>query len=359
MRVRAAPLVSAFLVFATTKAVGQTPVTAPGGTLSGIVNDSVTGTPVGYALLILVERNQRVFATEGGRFSFAGLSSGTVTLRVQQIGYRSVLLRLVVDARSNAPASGLEIPLASQVVRLPEITVEAQACPAEGEPREEDGGVGTILDELFKNGERLLTLQRTYPYRATMQHQTVVLDSNRVRLSRHVDTLEIDSRELPAYERGNVIRLVQTRDLGRITFRNYANYFQASDLARPEFRNTHCFWYAGLDSVRGFPAYRIQFRPLPRVTTPDWAGSLLIDSASMHLLRSVARLVNLPREGAAFSAAECSALYVQLVPTLIHEFQAHCVTGHNTRPPAAFTDERWTLLTRAFINRRPDTTRPP
>lgn len=357
MQHRTAGMAAAMLLLAGVEATAQTRVQAPGGALSGTVEDSATGLPVGYALVILVERNQRVFASEGGRFSFPGLPSGPVTLRVQQIGYRSVSLPLMIDTSGNAPAAGLKIHLASQAVRLPEVVVEAQGCPSEAGPGDEEGG--TILDEVFKNGERLLTLQKNYPYRTSMQHLTIVLNAERVPLSRQVDTLEIDSREMPAYERGSVVRMVQTRDLGRITFRNYANYFQASDLARPEFRNSHCFWYAGLDSVRGFPAYRIQFQPLAKVTTPDWAGSLLIDSASMHLLRSVARLVNLAREGTSFSAAECSALYVQLVPTLIHEFQAHCVTGHNTRPPAAFTDERWTLLNRAFIGKRPDPPKSP
>ena len=51
---------------------------------------SVTGRPVGYALVILLEQDQRVFANEAGRFSLSGLHAGAATLRVQQIGYRPV-----------------------------------------------------------------------------------------------------------------------------------------------------------------------------------------------------------------------------------------------------------------------------
>ncbi|HEV8598079.1 MAG TPA: hypothetical protein VGQ69_01820, partial [Gemmatimonadales bacterium] len=57
-------------------------VRAPSGTLTGIVRDSMTGGAVGYALVTLVEGNQRVFASEGGRFTLSGLQSGRATLRV-------------------------------------------------------------------------------------------------------------------------------------------------------------------------------------------------------------------------------------------------------------------------------------
>ena len=58
--------------------------------LTGIVRDSASGTPVGYALVIVVGKDQQVFAAESGRFSLTGLARGDITLRVQQIGYRPV-----------------------------------------------------------------------------------------------------------------------------------------------------------------------------------------------------------------------------------------------------------------------------
>jgi hypothetical protein len=64
--------------------------------------------PVGYALLIVVERNLRIFASEAGKFALAGLSAGPITLRVQQIGYRGVSIPLVLDTRG-APAGSLGV----------------------------------------------------------------------------------------------------------------------------------------------------------------------------------------------------------------------------------------------------------
>ncbi|HLG06244.1 MAG TPA: carboxypeptidase regulatory-like domain-containing protein [Gemmatimonadales bacterium] len=346
-----------FLAF-TTALGAQATVSAPGGVLRGTVQDSLTGEPVGYALVILVEPDRRVFASAAGAFFFPDLGPGPLTLRVQQIGYRGVSVPLQVDTRSADPGSQrLLIRLSHHALVLPEVAVEAQECPAGPEPG--DLETGTILDEVFKNGERLLTLQQEYPYRASMQHVTAVLNAERATLRRTVDTVHFEkSRQSAGYQRGKVLGMSRFTEFGRPAFREYAVYFEAADLARPEFRRNHCFWLAGPDSVRGFPAYRIEFRPLAKVTTADWAGALQIDSASMHLLRSEAYLVNLPATGSSFRAAQCSALYTQLVPTLVHEFQAHCVTAQNVRPPA-FTDERWTLLNRAFLGRRPDQPDPP
>src|SRR6185369_15527156 len=41
-------------------------VPAPGGTLTGIVRDSASGQPIGYALVVLANPPLRVFASEGG-----------------------------------------------------------------------------------------------------------------------------------------------------------------------------------------------------------------------------------------------------------------------------------------------------
>ena len=333
-------------------AAAQTSAAAPGGTLAGQVRDTITGQPVGYALVTLVDRNQRAFAGENGRFSLAGIGPGPAILRVTQIGYRSRMVRLVVEARAGADSAGLIVYLERQPLVLPEVIARGGECEggSGGSAGEESG---TLLDEAFRNAERMLALQNEYPYRSTFQHVTAVLNARREVEQRLVDTVELRSQENPGYQRGRVLVLRHSREFGRRGLREHANYFQAADLARPEFRESHCFWVVGRDSVRGFPAYRIEFRPVSQVKTPDWAGILQIDSASMHLLRSEAWLVNLPPAGSVFTAARCSALYTQLVPTLVLEYQVHCVAAQNVRPPA-FTDDRWTLLQRSFTGRRPD-----
>jgi len=348
MRHRPFILIAALAI--TTIAEAQVDVAAPGGTLTGIIQDSVTGQPVGYALVTLLEKDERSFASEGGRFSFSGVGTGRITLRITQIGYRSRSVPLAVTPQAGA-GRGLVISLEPQPLQLPDVVAQSDDCPvaalANGSTES-----GTILDEAFRNAERMLAVQRAYPYRSRFHHVTAVLDEKRAVQRRTVDTIEYKSQENSGYERGRVLVMRESVDFGRAGLREHANYFQASDLARPEFRKNHCFWYVGPDSVRGFPAYRIEFRPLGAIHSADWAGILQIDSASMHLLRSEAWLVNLPKTGTVFEAARCSALYTQLVPTLVLEFQVHCVASQNARPKA-FTDDRWTLLERAFVGKRP------
>lgn len=333
-----------------TVAEAQVNVAAPGGAISGVIQDSVTGQPVGYALITLVEKDERTFASEAGRFTFTGVGAGRFTLRITQIGYRGRTLAVVADNKSDASGT-LVISIVRQPLQLPEVVTRSDECPASADA-DGSGESGTILDEAFRNAERMLAVQRAYPYRSTFHHVTAVLDEKRVTQRKQVDTIQFKSQENTGYERGRVLVMRQSVDFGQAGLREHANYFQASDLARPEFLKSHCFWYVGPDSVRGFPAYRIEFRPLGTIHTADWAGILQIDSASMHLLRSEAWLVNLPRTGSVFEAARCSALYTQLVPTLVLEFQVHCVASQKVRPPA-FTDDRWTLVDRAFVGKRP------
>jgi carboxypeptidase family protein len=335
-----------------TAAQGQQPVRAPGGTLTGIVRDSATGLPVGYALVVVAGHEQRVFATESGKFTLTGLGGGPLAIRVQQIGYRAVSLTVTVDARSGAGAStpGLMVTLARQAFVLPQIVVQGDVCAGAAATDQE---TGTILDEAFRNAERLLSLQRAYPFEVTFQRVTTTLDSSYDRTGGQVDTVRYDSRHLLTYRRGKVLeRPTPCRPI------EMANYFTPSDVATAEFRDSHCFWFAGRDSLQGFPAYRIDFAPTLRITTADWAGSLLIDSASMVLLRSDAHLVNLPGKGTTFRSGLCTVLYKQLVPTLVLEFQARCVTSQNTNPPQ-FVVERWLLTNHTFLGKRPDAPEPP
>ncbi|MGQ0702122.1 MAG: carboxypeptidase-like regulatory domain-containing protein [Gemmatimonadales bacterium] len=344
---RGSIVLAAAMLAAVAKAGAQALIAAPGGVLAGLVRDSISGSPVGYALVVLDGGNQRVFASEAGRFSLSGLASGPVTLRVQQIGYQGVALRLVLDTQAAAPAA-LTVSLVRQPFVLPDVIV-SDGCP---NAELGAGESGTILDEAFKNAERLLTLQQNYPYRSSMEQVTVILDANNIALTRQVDTIRIDSKTTSSYQKGKVLRYVRSLEWGRPILREHAVYFQPADLAGNEFRRHHCFWYAGPDSVEGFPGYRIDFRPVASVRTPDWAGSLIIDSAAMHILRSDARLVNLPRNGTAFRSAECTVTYVQFAPTLVHEYRATCNTTHNSRPPTSSV-RYWRLLEHAFLERRP------
>ena len=73
-----------------------------------------------------------------------------------------------------------EAALARQAVVLPEVVVQGSVCTGVEELASEAEG-GSILDEAFKNAERLLAVERSYPFRVAFQRATTILDSVRQR----------------------------------------------------------------------------------------------------------------------------------------------------------------------------------
>ncbi len=339
---RQLPALAVLLLTLASRLSSQAVVQAPAGLLTGQVIDSVTGTPVPYALLIIEEPARRVFATEGGRFSLEGIPEGKLFLRIQQIGYRSVVLPLAVSREGSGAV--LTVRLTRQPLVLPPISVSAPDCRSSVLESKE-----TLLEEVFKNAERLLVLQKDYPYESRMRENNSLLDARETLLSLRTDTTIFDSRRLASYRRGRVL----VRRSGVSAAHEYATYFSPADLASPEFRASHCFWFEGSDDQDGVAAYRIAFRPLLKVKSVDWSGSLVVDSATRHLLRSEAHLVNLPSRGTGFRGASCQVLYMQVVPTLVQEFQARCRTVQNSVPPMV-RDQQWSLVQHRFLGRRPD-----
>ena len=319
---------------------------APGGTLTGVVRDRETGRPVGYALVLVTGTDQRVFASESGRFVLSGLASGRLTIRIQQIGYAAVTLPLQIDAGSPAGPGGrgIEVALTRRALMLPEIVVQGDVCSGV-EAAETSPGAGSILDEAFTNAERVLTLEKSYPYRFSYAVTKMLMGTGRQVLQRWTDTIHYDTRGLTGYRRGKVLG-------GSRGPRQVANYFSTSDLARDQFRTSHCFWYAGPDTAGGLPAHRIEFAPIKGVKTADWAGSVIIDSATMMVARSEARLVNLRDKETTFTSASCIVTYQQIVPTLVLESQVDCASTRSAGG-ARLTAERWLMLSFRFIGKSP------
>jgi hypothetical protein len=333
-----------FLVTGGAAATAQMVARAPSGTLRGVVQDSATAEPVAYALVMVVGRDQRAFASESGRFSLTGVPAGTVRLRVQQIGYRARILILDVDSRPTGDAPTLVVRLARQVFVLPDLTAEGKACLDLKDVSETAPEGGQLLGEAIANAERILMLERKYPFILHFQRFVALLDTGYNTVKGQVDSLRKDSRTYVPYRVGKVLE----RSFGR----EHLATFTTSDFAGAEFQGSHCFRYAGRDSLEGFGGYRIDFTPRPEVTTPDWAGSMLVDAATMDLLRTETRLVNLPRSGTDFLSANCVIFYQPIVPSLPQESQVRCeTTQRGGRTPIRV--ERWRLVSSRFVGKSP------
>lgn len=310
-----------------------------------MVQDSSTGQPVAFALVRVLGTDQQVFTAESGRFTLTNLSSGKIRLRVQQIGYSAQSLPLTIDARPGPgdAGPGLVVSLVRQVTVLPEISVEGKSCRDLREVGSSAEG-GTLLSDAFANAERILALERKYPLMLEYQRVRTRLDSGYGLTGGQVDTITKDTRDYVPYRTGKVLeRVGRTENL---------TVFTTSDFAGEEFQRSHCFWYAGRDSIQGYSGYRIDFVPKPEITSPDWAGSMLVDSVSMELLRTETHLVNLPRKGTDVLRASCTFFYQPIFPSLPQEFQTRCVTAPRGNPPIVRV-ERWSLINRRFLGKAP------
>ena len=341
---RPPPLLLLLLALRAVPGQAQIPVLARQGNLSGVVRDSATGQPVEYALVELAGGRQQVFAGSTGRFRLTGVGSGLVGLRVRQIGYHPVTLEVRVETEGAAPVE-LAVSMRRRALVLPELVAPGDGCPGMRDAGALAPEGGTILEEAYQNAERILTLERAFPFVLHYQLATTILDSSYLPIGGEIDTIRRDSRSLSAYRAGRVVERPGTR-LERV------NAFTTSDIARAEFQRTHCFWYSGRDSVAGFTGFRIGFAPRPEVRTVDWAGSLLVDSASMSLLRAEARVVNLPRRGTEVLSVVCTIFYRPILPSLPQEHEARCVSTRRG-PPRRILVERWLLVNREFIGRDP------
>lgn len=328
----------------------QRVVTAPQKVLSGLVVDSATGEPVAFALVSLVGRGERVFAGAGGRFQLRIPGPGTYTVRVTQIGYSPAFLPVRLETDATGAPAGLEMRLTRRPYALPEIAVRGDRCsrPGVDSPAEPDRDAGTIVEAALLNVERLRALEQGYPGRTVFQRVTTYLDSVYTRVGGRVDTVRRDTRRSQPYRRG---RVIERR--GPWSPRQVANYFTTSDLASEEFRRTHCFWYAGRDSVQDGWLERIDFAPHPDVREPDWAGALLLDGQTGVLAASVSHLVNLPPRGTPFASVSCRVGYRKLAATMVQEEGASCTVIENSRPKRIVV-QRWLLVRHEFVGRRPD-----
>lgn len=314
------------------------------GGVTGEVRERGTGAGVGFALVIVPDRDLRAFANATGRFHLAGLGAGVHRVEVRQIGFAptSFSLRVLGAGVEPAPAP-LVLELVRQALVLPEVTVSARECR---DPRRQQRSPAeqAILDLALTNSERLGTLEREYPLAARFERLTAHVDAADSALAFRWDTLHSQSQRGEVYRRG---RVVEVPRFGPTAIR----YFTTSDVARREFLEYHCFWVAGREMLDTISVIRIEFAPSDRVRTADWEGALLLDATTGLLRQSEASLSRVPRN-AGFTGTRCTVTYTEVAPALVHEATAECRTDL-VGGTAVTRRETWRLIDWAFVGRRP------
>lgn len=281
------------------------PLPAQSRTVRGLVlRDS--GTPIGYALVSIASRGVRQFTSPQGRFLFAGLPRGEVTIRVVQIGFEP---RDVVVPDS---VSVVRVVLTEAAYVLPELAVEGRCTPGLGGVRP---SARPLLAQALQAAERVRILERDYPLRYHRFHMTVTIVGESRTINR-ADTVRSDSRNETGYRTGQVLTRGPLSDPLRL--------FSVGDLATSEFQKNHCFEYGGGAAGEG-GTVRLVFRTRPGLRSADWEGTLTFDRATSILKESYARLVGIPT-WSTVESAECRVRYSEVFPTLVLEQSLDCET---------------------------------
>lgn len=246
--------------------------------VAGTVVSATTGQVLPYSTVSISGRVQR-FSGADGSFAF-DLAPGRYAIRVRQLGYSP--LDTVVSVTPGANLRGFIFTLQPVAFRLDAVRTYAKACRLGGQ----NSDILVLLDELTKNADREKLLRTEYPFIYQLQRQFSYKGLGGIS-QRSADTLKYYSKVMPGYAPGNLVQPVDSTDPKSEREMRIPTLV---DLANPEFINSHCYRYRGVEDVGHARAYRIDFEPSRDIHTTDVEGSAFIDSASYMIRRATFRL---------------------------------------------------------------------
>jgi hypothetical protein len=266
--------------------------------------------PVPYGTISVGDTTQGRFADAAGRFMVGAPSTGTLHLRVQQIGF--LPLDTTLSARSGSQHLVLRLqPLTARLANIPaEPPRHACAAPSLAKSGAQPE-VAIIVAQMRENAERYRILLDQYPFRYRLE------EGRAIRLQGHgrdtqdsviaLDTATYDSRQRHQYGVGSVIYEERSETGGK---RRMMYLPTLSDLADAAFADAHCFAYAG-DVAHEL---RIDFRPADLIKVPDVAGSVYLDDSKYIVKRAVFTLTHAGAVGGAAANVTVTSTFREEAP---------------------------------------------
>jgi len=303
--------------------------TAAGQDTTGAIHGSVVGTehaqPLGFATVTLDSTAASVFADSMGHFRIARVVPGRHRLRARELGYAP--LDTTVDI---AAGQTVEFTLALTRVPyvLPPVAVAGKTqCRNPGiSDSTLSHDVATLATELVVNAQRILLLEKRYPYVYRMESTISVHRENQPwRDDERVDTFEFRSDERHTYRPGDMI---DAHLVGRLLNRNedphqeYIYLPDLEDVAEPKFISNHCFAFGGVDTVAGQPELRIDFQPVNRMHSADAEGSFFLDPDRFVAKRAIIRMTRGDHEVPPIWKLESHVWYREIAPLIAIEDSA-------------------------------------
>lgn len=278
LRVVAIVLCSAFAVSA--KTAGQ-PLTV----LISVV-DELSRQALTNAEVMDVASGQHRFTDELGKARMP-LSSGTVRIRVRQIGYQPVERTL---ESASITSQGIVVELKRVAYVIPPVLASSARCSIDADSASRIVSA-SALSQLQASAEKWESFRRTYPFDAEIERRTAYVDGRATprRIERGIEKFRSDGDE-DRYKPGDIFIYRPGRLGAEISL------LSISMLADQNFWDHHCFAVRGVETLNGSRVIRLEFSPSADVKGPDWSGAALLDSATSYLKRVEFQAENLGRD---------------------------------------------------------------
>lgn len=276
--------------------------------LRGAVVAAESGERLPFALVSL-DGGSRRFASETGLFLITGLEPGSYRLQVRQVGFRPFDSTVTLGAASPP----LRIELQRLAVELRAIDVGNEfRCRNPGAPGAASGALNTIFEQLKLNAQRHALLVDQYPFRYTVERELAneLRDGSAESL---FDTLSYRSDSRWPYRPG----LVLTPDTTLGSSTQVVHFPILADLADSVFHATHCFQFAGTDSLEGGEWLRIDFKTDERLRTPDVDGSAYLHPTTYQVRYTRFVVTRLDRFAPGVAGFTATATFRELQPWLL------------------------------------------
>ncbi|HEX7938344.1 MAG TPA: carboxypeptidase-like regulatory domain-containing protein [Gemmatimonadaceae bacterium] len=265
-----------------------------------------TGEPLPYGVVAIDGTKRSMFANDSGHFAFYDIQPGRHVLHAKRLGFGPA--DLIVDVRAGV-VDTVRIALTRVTVRLDGVTLtEHPACTAPGIPSAMDTSLKAIVAQLQLNAEQLRFMSEEYPFEYYLQVLKARTLNNGDLFSEDPRTKRYTSKTGSTYRPGEVLKHVDGAWVFQIP--------ELQDVASPQFLASHCWHYAGTDTILGRQHYRLDVVAAEKLSGVDIDGSFYIDTATFQIRRSVVRLSRRPLEVRAVMAMEMTTYYEEILPSV-------------------------------------------
>jgi hypothetical protein len=249
------------------------------------VVDSLSRAPVANAEV--TAEGRRGLTDAKGEVRIQWPASGSVSVRIRQLGFRYVQRTFTRDPASRSAEDTVVVAMVRAAFALPQVATVARARCREERDAGRRARSEAAMELLRFGAEQYGTFRQRYPFRLTLERRTQSGEPGRFGARVEKSTEETTSAEWgDRYFPGRVIQRTGASSW-------FVPLLFVTALADSAFWDRHCFVARGVESHEGHRVIRLDFVPALGIRDAEWEGAAWIDSAANVLRRVEFRLTNL------------------------------------------------------------------